>query len=179
MSASSTVIAGHACFRAVLSALAHPGRRFALGGAVDAVDGVGALVGALYESDTPICCDASWALPFPARRVAAEQAQLLLLHGAASGGALARAPRGSEEHPSYGATALYVATDQPFDGTAVALRGPGVDGLLRTSLALTVAELAERATACARRPLGVDLLLVGADGSVTGLPRSTLVEVTG
>lgn len=179
MSAPSAVVAGHHCFRAALSALAHPGRPFALGDAIDAGEGVGALVEALYEPDTPICCDDSWALPFAPRRVAADEAQLLLVRGAASGGALARAPRGSEEHPSHGATVVYVATDAPAHATAVALRGPGIDGRLRRSLPLTAAELAARATACERRPLGVDLLLIGADGAVTGLPRSTRLELIG
>lgn len=177
---TSTVIAGHECFRAALSALAHPGRRFALGGAADVSSGVAALVAALYETDTPISCDASWALPFAPRLVAAGDAQVLLVRGATSGGGLARAPRGSEEHPSHGATVVYAAAhDGPWAevATPVKLRGPGVDGELRTTLALTVAELADRADVCAQRPLGVDVLLVGADATVCGLPRSTRVEV--
>jgi phosphonate C-P lyase system protein PhnH len=170
-------IAGHDCFRAVLSALAHPGRPFAPDGASDATGRLAALVGALYEPDTPIWWDAPWELPWPPRRVSIEQAQVLLVHGAASGGALTRAPRGSEEHPSHGATVVY-ASSQPI-AVEVQLRGPGVDGALGTSLALTTAELSDRATACARRPLGIDLLLIDAEGWIIGLPRSTRVEVIG
>ncbi len=179
MSTLSAVIAGHECFRAALSALAHPGRRFPLAGAVDSEVAACALIQSLYEPDMPICCEGDWALPVAHHRVPAEQARVLLVRGPTSGGGLARAPRGSEEHPSHGATVLYVASGESASVTDVQLRGPGVDGLLSTSLALTAAELADRAAACERRPLGVDLLLVGADGSVTGLPRSTRVEVVG
>lgn len=177
---ASTVIAGHECFRAALSAFAHPGRRFQLGDAPDAASGVAALMDALYETDTPIWCAGAWPLNVAPRLVAAHEAQVLLVHGPASDGGLLRAARGSEEHPSHGSTVIYLAArTSPASAvaTAVALSGPGVDGTLRTTVALTAEELTDRDAACAQRPLGVDVLLVGDDAMVCGLPRSTAVQV--
>ncbi|MEN3282244.1 MAG: alpha-D-ribose 1-methylphosphonate 5-triphosphate synthase subunit PhnH [Solirubrobacteraceae bacterium] len=172
MSAATPTIAAHEAFRALLLALAHPGRPFAHGAGAD----VTAVLAAVYEPDTAAWQSAGWPRSF-GRPSPVEAAHLLLIAGDASHGALLAANRGSEERPESAATAAYlVAGERP--ATAVTLRGPGVDGALATELRLTSGELADRDRACASFPLGIDLVLLG-DGFVTGLPRTTQVEVRG
>lgn len=178
MSPATAVIHGHEVFRATLHALAHPGRPFVLLGVPDADTAVAALVHAVYEPTTPAWSQDTWPPPVTLGHVRLGDAELLLVRGSDSSGAVTRARRGSGEHPSHGATVIYAATGADTR-TPVTLTGPGVDGTLRTTLALSVDELTDRAAACARRPLGVDVLLVSVDGAITGLPRSTRVEVTG
>jgi phosphonate C-P lyase system protein PhnH len=164
----------HFVFRAVLAALAHPGRRFDL----PVGDGALEIIRSLYETRTPLWRVGAWELPGDACDVDIGQAQLLLVAATSSGGAIGDAFRGTEVQPELAATVIYEAGSQA-PVTPVRLSGPGVDGELSTSLALDADELACRALACAEPPLGIDCLIVAADGGVVGLPRTTRVEVTG
>lgn len=164
----------HFVFRAVLAALAHPGRRFDL----PVGDGALEVVWSLYETRTPLCGVGPWELPPDACEVDIGQAELLLVAGTSSGGLIDDAFRGTEVQPELAATVLYsVGGDAP--ATSVRLSGPGVDGELATNLALDAEELAARALACAELPLGIDCLIATADGGLVGLPRTTRVEVMG
>lgn len=177
MSAAATLadpaVAEGAVFRAVLGALAHPGRRFELPAGADAL----AVVRSAYEPDTPTWTQGGWALGSGACEVCVADAQLLLIAGASSGGAIARAFRGTEAQPELGATLLY-AIDGDAPAIAVTLTGPGVDGELRARLALGSGELAARAEACAQAPLGIDCLIV-TGGGVVGIPRGVDIGVGG
>lgn len=169
--------ADHAVFRAVLGALAHPGRRFELPAGADAL----AVVRSVYEPDTPIWTQGGWALGSGACEVRVEDAQLLLIAGASSGGAIARACRGTEAQPELGAMMLY-AIDGDAPAISVTLTGPGVDGELRARLTLDSGELAARAKACAQAPLGIDCLIVTGGGGgvvVVGIPRGVDIGVDG
>lgn len=54
--------------------------------------------------------------------------------------------------------------------------GPGIKGTVPMSVSGSEHWLAARAAAVSEFPLGVDILLVGQDGGVVGLPRTTKVE---
>lgn len=150
--ALTTVTRGHMAFRAALSALAHPGRWFPLPcSTVD--DAVAALEQAVWDRPDGV----------------------VIAQGTSSNGLLLTVDRGSEEFPEDGATVLY--RPGPGETTNVVLQGPGVNGALRTTLPLSPAELEDRAVACARWPLGVDLLFVDERSCVAALPRTTRVEM--
>jgi alpha-D-ribose 1-methylphosphonate 5-triphosphate synthase subunit PhnH len=153
---------GHRLFRAALLALAYPGWPVPVSGGDDHE-----IARALIEASWP---DAAAVSAEP------ESADVLLIDGPTSGGRLLRAPRGTEELPEDGATAIYVV-HQPAN-TEVRLTGPGIDGMSTVSLPLTAPELTDRAVCCGQKPLGVDLLMISG-GTIVGLPRSTRVEVIG
>jgi len=85
--------------------------------------------------------------------------------------------RGSLAFPDEGATLLLLVNDIEDDsGLPVNLTGPGIPGTRRRQLSgLGVETLAERRTANAEIPRGVDLLLVDTHGRVLGLPRTTQI----
>jgi alpha-D-ribose 1-methylphosphonate 5-triphosphate synthase subunit PhnH len=154
VTAATRVQDHHRAFRAVLSAFSRPGLWFPLPAAT-------------AEAGLRLLLDALWggAGTLPAGPA--------VLRAPSTGGALLTLPRGSEGRPEGGATAVYL----PGEGaTAVRLRGPGVDGTLATRLPIGRAELDDRAAACARWPLGIDLLFLDPAGQVAGLPRTTTVE---
>jgi alpha-D-ribose 1-methylphosphonate 5-triphosphate synthase subunit PhnH len=153
---------GHRLFRAALLALAYPGWPVPVTGANDHE-----IARALIEASWPDSTNVS---------TEPESADVLLVEGPSSDGRLLKAPRGTEELPEEGATAIYIV-HQPTS-TEVRLSGPGIDGMSTVVLPLTAQELADRAVCCAHRPLGVDLLMI-TGGTVIGLPRSTRVEVIG
>lgn len=163
--------ADHLVFRAVLEALAYPGRRFGLPADADAL----AVLRSVYEPGTPVWSLGDWALGPDTHEVGVGDAQLLLIRGASTHGAIARAFRGTEPEPELGATLLY-AIEPDAPARTVTLTGPGVDGRLEARLALGIEELAERAAACAQQPLGVDCLIV-TGGAVVGIPRSAGIEL--
>lgn len=148
-----TVI-GHQVFRTVLQAFSEPG-----------------LWVPLPVSDTApmaVCeavLDAIWE---------ADNAPLVII-GQPVPGQLTAAERGTEVQPELGATVVFVM-DWTDEFTDVLLSGPGISGRRSLRLPLSAAALAERAEACALRPCGIDLLLIGLDGSVLGLPRSTALD---
>jgi alpha-D-ribose 1-methylphosphonate 5-triphosphate synthase subunit PhnH len=158
----------HRLFRAALLALAYPGRRLvaepARNESWSSMQLALRLVGAIWNeaADRQSAADA-------------EEADVLLVAGETSDGLVLRARRGSEEYPERGATIIYAVSGETE--TRVRLHGPGVDGVLETTLPLTPQELRDRACACAASPLGIDLLVALPDGSVLGVPRTTAVEV--
>lgn len=152
----------HRLFRSALLALAYPGWPVP----VTAGDDHG-IARALIEASWPDSANVS---------SEPDNADVLLIDGPTSDGRLLKAPRGTEEVPENGATAIYVV-DQTT-ATQVRLSGPGIDGTSTVTLPLTAAELADRAKCCAHRPLGVDLLVISG-GTIVGLPRTTRVAVIG
>lgn len=143
----------HRAFRALLLAVAYPGRRQPGPGREAAAT--------LAALDEAVWCDAT--------------RPPVLLRGNDASATIATADRGTELEPELGAT-LVRLVEPGRERLPVVLRGPGVDGTLETALPLTAGELDARDEACRTRPLGVDLFFVEADGSIGALPRSTLVE---
>jgi alpha-D-ribose 1-methylphosphonate 5-triphosphate synthase subunit PhnH len=163
MSTADTAIRdAHRLFRAALLALAYPGWPVPVTGRTDHE-----IAHALIEAGWPAGTNVS---------TEPENADVLLIDGPTSDGRLRKAPRGTEELPEDGATAIYVVDRSP--ATQVRLSGPGIDGVNTVAFPLTARELADRATCCAQKPVGVDLLVI-TGGTIIGLPRSTRVEVIG
>lgn len=141
----------HRAFRALLLAHGYPGRP-QQGPCDDAATTLEALMEAVW-------CDT----PRPP----------LFIDEADAAEALEAAGRGTETEPELGETVVRVVRDAAAcPRTDVCLRGPGVDGELRTSVALRPSELAARARACAAYPLGIDLVLLEPEGRITALPRT-------
>lgn len=168
MTTTADTVRGHRVFRAALDAMARPGRPMPVA-EIDDDALLAALFEAVFEPDTP-----THGSPALGRPAAPEHARVLLVDGGRSHGALLRLPRGTELEPELGATAVYRAGGA--HATRARLSGPGLAAPADVTLPLHPDELADRAQACATPPLGVDLLIV-ADGALTGLPRSTTVEV--
>jgi alpha-D-ribose 1-methylphosphonate 5-triphosphate synthase subunit PhnH len=174
------VVRRHRVFRAALEALAHPGRWYTPLPARTGRDGSDQLASLLVES----MCDPrsplfiaggelqlSWE-PVRARR---EDAGTLVVFGPLPAETLMAARRGSELAPEDGATIVSAA---PADvSKPVRLRGPGIDGECDALLPLDPEALRARDIACAAYPLGIDLLFVSPERGISGLPRTTRVEV--
>jgi alpha-D-ribose 1-methylphosphonate 5-triphosphate synthase subunit PhnH len=145
----------HRCFRAVLEALARPGRPQP--SPVSAAATPGLVLSAIWEPDQV-------------------GESVFVVHGDPEPAALERVPRGTEEEPELGGTVLVVAApDGPVSN--VWLEGPGLRERGRAALPLSAAALAARARACARPPAGIDLVIVTPEGAIVGLPRTTALEV--
>ena len=82
---------------------------------------------------------------------------------------------GTMEQPETSATCIFSCREEPI--SPVTLCGPGINGTLRTHLPLEQAFVKEFITCRHSFPLGVDLFLVNESGHVTGLPRTTRIEV--
>jgi len=106
-------------------------------------------------------------LPEDAERVA-------LVKGDLTAELVAALPVGTAAAPEAGATVVAIDT---VASTRARLSGPGIREPFVAVVPLGRAALHARNRACALRPLGVDLVFVHHDGRVSGLPRTTLVEV--
>jgi alpha-D-ribose 1-methylphosphonate 5-triphosphate synthase subunit PhnH len=113
-------------------------------------------------------------LRFESRAAAPEAAGVLVVEGPLEPALVIAANRGSEELPEDGATFVCIA-GAPVR-TRARLSGPGIDGERTAVLPFAPATLAARAEACARYPLGIDLVAFGRDGRIIALPRTTRVE---
>lgn len=176
-------------FRAVMDALARPGRVRPLvadlAPPAPLTPELAAVALTLTDADTPVWLD-------PALAAAPEVAAYLRFHTGApltedpaeAAFALVREParcpplaRFAPGTPAYPdtATTLVLALDALAEGEGLHLSGPGIRGTARIAPAPLpdgfVAQLSENR---AGFPLGVDLILT-APGRVAGLPRSTTV----
>lgn len=147
-------IALHQAFRVALTAMSRPAKTFELDGATDTADATRLIVDASWDAD----------------------AQPTIVAGAPAPGSLLDLPTGTEEEPELGATVI-VMVDETSPYTDVRVSGPGVRAELATKLPLSPSVLADREQACANRPLGIDMLLIGPGIAVCGIPRTTRIEV--
>jgi alpha-D-ribose 1-methylphosphonate 5-triphosphate synthase subunit PhnH len=178
-----------AAFRAVMDALARPGRIRALEAGLTPpaplTPELAAVALALTDADTPVWLDAALA-------AAPEVAAYLRFHTGApltddparAAFAFVREPArcpplgrfalGTPAYPDT-STTLVLALDAITPGAGLHLTGPGIAGSARMALApLPEGFTAQLAENRADFPLGVDLILT-APGQVAGLPRSTVV----
>ncbi len=166
------VVVGHRLFRAALAALAHPDRPQPVPPPAQGPHLAADLFAAIWESSTPVFSGA--VPPLGGTQATASQASLLNLdHDDAA--SLSKAHVGTELAPETAATVLLRAGGP---GTQVILTGPGVDSSLRTLFPMDPEVLRTRNQLCQHPPLGVDLLVVSGT-QITGLPRTTVIEVRG
>ncbi len=185
---SDLVLGAQSVFRATMEALARPGQVQAIG--TDAAPpapltpDLGALALTLCDHDTLVWLD-------PELRKSEQVTAWLAFHcgaplttdiGAAAFALvsdatllprLATMAQGTDEYPDRSTTVVLAAGRAE---TAVVLKGPGINGELRTLLPLPNGDfLTQWAENRSRFPRGIDLLLVR-NGTVTGLPRTTRIS---
>lgn len=177
-------------FRALLDALARPGRIHRLPAPPRALPGLGpaaaALALTLVDFETPVwlapsCVPAAGFLRFHCGCpivTEPEQAAFAFAGGFAELPALERFALGTEEEPERAAT-LVVEAAALGEGGALRLRGPGIAGECRVRIAgLDDEWLAARAALHALYPRGLDLFVTCAE-RVCGLPRTTRIDPAG
>lgn len=170
-------------FRAVLDALARPGTL----GRLPAVPGCPAPLLpplALADLSTPVCLladDDGWAGAVRALTsapvTALPEARLVAALGPVTGDALASVRVGTAAAPEDGALVTLAIDAFGPNGSPLLLSGPGVRGRAE----LRVAGLPDGFIQARRRlvgafPAGADFLLAAPDGTLAGLPRTTLLE---
>lgn len=175
--------AAQATFRAVLGAMAEPGRILEVDVALTPPRPLGLAAAAvalsLLDGDTPLWLDAASRAAAPSLRFhtgapiveAPERARFALITDAAQLPSLAAFDAGSDEYPDRSAS-LIVAVAALGRGETFTLRGPGI----ATTRALAAAGLpagfrAEWRANRARFPRGIDLILTAGD-RIACLPRS-------
>jgi alpha-D-ribose 1-methylphosphonate 5-triphosphate synthase subunit PhnH len=171
------------CFRAVLDAMAHPGRIARVTGVTapaPLADAAGAVLLTLVDHETPL-----WLDPYAERArqwIEFHCGAQIVAKQAACGFALAmtlpdldRLPTGTHESPETSATVI-CQVEAFGTGTILRLNGPG----LREPTTLTVKGLPRDFGAIWRRnhalfPCGIDLILCAGD-RMTALPRTVSIE---
>jgi alpha-D-ribose 1-methylphosphonate 5-triphosphate synthase subunit PhnH len=182
------VLDGQRVFRALLEAMAHPGRVVSVPGPERPPSPLGraaaAAALALLDFETPLWLDAAAQTPEVAEYLRFHCGTPLVPEPGAAQFALIAHPTamppleafdaGSDEHPERAAT-LVLQVDGLATGRGQRLTGPGIDGTTWLDVQGAAPRFwqAVRANA-ARFPRGVDLLLC-AGGRVAALPRSTRV----
>lgn len=165
-------------FRAVLDALARPGRPAALH-RFDELPAALLPALALADLDTPVCVLGApgWAEALATATSAPVaplgEARLVTALRPLAPGELAGLRAGSASAPE-DAALVALAVPALEGGAALRLSGPGVPGTRTVAPRGCPPDLvAARATAAF--PAGPDLLLVAPDGAVVGIPRSTRI----
>lgn len=106
-----------------------------------------------------------------------EAADFILVTGGSAGVSLDRVRRGTLQAPHESATVVYAPAElePPAEDADVilVLSGPGIPGERRLRLRGVLGEDFERLREGRTFPLGLDLWLVGADGGLCAIPRST------
>jgi len=185
---SDLVLGAQGVFRATMDALARPGQPQGIG--TDAAPPapltpeLGALALTLCDHDTLVWLDpelrkselvAAW-IAFHCGAPLTDdigEAAFALVTDATLLPRLDRMAQGTDEYPDRSTTVVLAAGRAE---TAVVLKGPGINGELRTVLPLPNGDfLAQWADNRARFPRGVDLLLVR-NGTLIGLPRTTRID---
>ncbi|HWB51760.1 MAG TPA: phosphonate C-P lyase system protein PhnH [Stellaceae bacterium] len=174
------------CFRAILDAMAHPGAVVTMPGDLPCAPGLSpaatAVALALCDIDTPVWLDAAaaGAAPYLAFHCGAPvaaapaEARFAFVADAAMLPPLGQFALGTAEFPERSAT-LVIEVGGLTEGTGPTLRGPGIRGGRRLSVAgLRRRFWEERAALAELFPRGIDLLFVGG-AALAAVPRSTQV----
>jgi len=168
-----------ACFRAVLDAMARPGKLHALAAAMQPPGpldpATAAVLLTLADAETPLWLDAAATPAYPwiafhcgAPLAAADAASLALALGPVRLDSFAA---GTDDAPELGAT-LVLQVPALGSGTAFVLSGPGLATPATLAIeGLPVSFAAEWAANHALFPRGVDIILC-AGGHVAALPRT-------
>ena len=181
-----------AVFRAVLDAMAEPGRAIAVAGIAAAPAPLSpvaaAVIATLSDFETTVFCDAAlrseavvgW-IGFHTGSTAVvdgEAADFAVIGDATGAPAWETFRLGTDVEPSRSAT-IVLQVAGFAGGRRYRLAGPGIAGTREVAIDGGPADLAARAAANgALFPRGVDLVLAG-PGSVMALPRTTRIEEIG
>ncbi len=188
--------ASQRCFRSLLQALANPGQLVTLEEPDAVAAGAAVIALALADIDTPVAIvgdeklasEVSEATRAPLVPVG-EARLVALLHPARQ--LVAQCRTGSAEAPELGAKVglacsglVAGAGGEPGpepnspSGVTLVLEGPGVEGTRKVFIEGIEGDVFEAiATSNRHFPAGLDAWLVGPEGNVVGLPRSTRIEV--
>ena len=188
---SDRVLDSQATFRAVMDAMARPGRIQRIASAVQGpsplMPASAAVALTLCDQDTPVWCDAAMS--------ASDVAQWLVFHTSAPmtldpaqaafaliGDAHALTTfetfaQGSADYPDR-STTLIIQIASLTDGPAITLRGPGIDGATTLNASLSPQFVNAFAANHALFPRGIDCVLVAEDALVA-LPRTTHLTPVG
>jgi alpha-D-ribose 1-methylphosphonate 5-triphosphate synthase subunit PhnH len=181
------VPAAQACFRALLEAMARPGRVQRLAELPDApaplVPAAAAALLTLADAETPVWTDAGpaaeqWLRFHAGCPLVTDPAAAAFLLATGTPPALATLDPGIEEEPHRSAT-LILQVAALAEGDGWALSGPGIETVHRLCVAgLHAGFAADWAANAARFPRGVDVVLC-AGPHLAALPRTTRIEEAG
>ncbi|MDK9722095.1 MAG: phosphonate C-P lyase system protein PhnH [Rhodospirillales bacterium] len=179
----------NASFRAVLNAMAHPGRLFSITAQPPAPPvlgcGLGSILLALADRDTPLWLSETIAVPEVAGWIGFHTgAQLIGDHRMASFVLFHAQDRllpldefslGTPEYPDRSAT-LLIGVERLQEGKGLTLSGPGIERANRLDIEGIGPEFWQaRADLAPLYPLGLDLIFC-TQNQVAALPRTTVVE---
>lgn len=180
------VLDQQAAFRAVMQALAEPGRIVPAGAKVGEASPLGPVARAIalslldFEVQfhlSPSLMAAESDITFhTGSRLAArpDEAEFAFVDLACDPLDLARFAQGTPEYPDRSTTVI-LRVESLTEGPALTLAGPGIPGTRSLEIPGLPADfVAQWAANAARSPLGVDLLFV-TNEAVLGLPRSTRI----
>ncbi len=105
-----------------------------------------------------------------------QEADYLFISGS-DGEILKQAKTGSQVNPDHSATLFFHIAPAADLHTRVILQGPGIDGALSTTLPLEPDFIKILGRKNKAYPLGVDCFFLTADGAITGIPRTTSIEI--
>lgn len=187
---AAPVFEAQATFRALLDALARPGRVVPLPRLpqppAPLSSGAAAIALTLIDADTPVFLDrqlagseavGQWLAFHTGAPVVADPAEALfaLIADPAAAPPLGAFPKGTADYPDGAATLVLQVATCTAGAEAAVLAGPGIDGEARLAPAPLPPGFWDQARAnAALYPRGIDMLFVGPD-AVAGLPRSSRI----
>jgi alpha-D-ribose 1-methylphosphonate 5-triphosphate synthase subunit PhnH len=187
------VLSAQSTFRSVMDAMARPGSVQSIVAAAGTpavmMRGTAAIALTLFDHDTPVWLDAAmsettdvkkWLKFHTGAPVIADSSvcSFALIGDPQALPALDRFAFGSNEYPDR-STTLILQVESLTQGTALELRGPGIDGTAVLQAAIQPADLVERLAVNATLfPRGIDVVLV-ADDAVVAIPRTTRLAAKG
>lgn len=181
------VLSSQTTFRSVMDAMARPGSvqtiAAAAGTPAAMMRGTAAIALTLFDHETPIWLDpvmsetsdiARW-LKFHTSAPVIQDSSIChfaLIGDPSALPGLDRFSFGSNEYPDR-STTLILQVESLTRGPAVALRGPGIEGVATLQATLAPSDLFERlAVNAALFPRGIDVVLVH-DDAIVAIPRTT------
>jgi alpha-D-ribose 1-methylphosphonate 5-triphosphate synthase subunit PhnH len=174
----------HTAFRAVLQAMSRPGSVQQLPPPLDGELPVETLLGCLVDNEVSMASIGNGSDAVldrvvsmaGCRRASLGDADMVLIVGGSSQGALEVLRRGTGEYPEQGATVIYLLDKVVATGGSVQLRGPGIrERATPRLIGLARGELALLGTINRDFPLGIDAIFIDRSGRVTCIPRSTRI----
>lgn len=182
-----TVLSSQATFRAVMEALARPGRvqeiaAMAADRPAPLMPATAAIARALFDHDTPIWCDAAlaterdvatWLTFHTGAPVVTDPsiAAFALVADPATMPSIDRFAFGTNEYPDR-STTLILQVESLTEGPAVDLQGPGIKGSVVLNATLPPGLIDSLRATHGLFPRGLDVILV-AEAAIMALPRTT------